>query len=67
MSLSSTISVGPAQSACPSSQSVAGVVLGTVVGAVVVAPNVVTGSVEAPGVVGGAGDVISVDRRRGGA
>lgn len=44
----------PPQSCCPSSQSVVGVVPGTVVGAMVVTPNVVMGSVEAMGVVGGA-------------
>lgn len=50
--------MSPAQS-CPSSHSAAGVVPGTVNGAVMVAPNVVVGSVEAMGVVGGAAVVMS--------
>ncbi len=52
-------SVWLSQSCCPSSQAADVVVPGTVIGAVVVAPNVVMGSVEATGVVGGAVVVIS--------
>lgn len=60
---SSKTSVSSPQSCCPSSQSVASVVPGTVIGAVVVAPNVVMGNVEAIGVVGGAVVVMSEERK----
>lgn len=53
------MSVSPAQLCCPSSHSVLSIMPGTVIGAVVVAPNVVMGSVEATGVVGGAVVVMS--------
>lgn len=49
---------------CPSSQFVASVVPGMVIGAVVVAPNVVMGCVEVIGVVGGAAVVMSDDRKQ---
>lgn len=49
------------QSSRPSSHSITAVVLGLVIGAVVVAPNVVMGGVDASGVVGSAVVVISVD------
>ncbi len=57
--MSSGATVSLPQSCCPSSQSADGVVPGMVIGAVVVAPNVVIGSVEAMGVVGGAVVAIS--------
>lgn len=49
------------QSSRPSSHCTTAVVPGLVIGAVVVAPNVVMGGVDASGVVGSAVVVISVD------
>lgn len=49
------------QSSRPSSHSITAVVPGLVISAVVVAPNVVMGGVDASGVVGSAVVVISVD------